>query len=276
MICVPNLKQGSRPTRASGSASSRAAITPAAAHTTRSRSSRTITSSCSPCARPAAAGRRRPPGIPGQGWRATLHRAAERRSRGGRGRDAHARRRRERSGGGRAAHAGRAGAALAVGAARPGQPAADLLHPAPVAAGRRRRGTPASIPTACWVRSAPTSPSLTSPGRRELRTRARHAGAARAARRRHQADMAVFDLGPTGLTVAQPMEPGPARRGARAPGPGPFQVLYKTRSMDAAAKWMADHGMPKTKTRRPQAAQKNKKKKKTKINKKNKTKEKKH
>ena len=27
-------------------------------------------------------------------------------------------------------------------------------------------------------------------------------------------------------------------------GPGPFQILYRTRSMDAAAKWMADHGLP--------------------------------
>jgi catechol 2,3-dioxygenase-like lactoylglutathione lyase family enzyme len=44
-----------------------------------------------------------------------------------------------------------------------------------------------------------------------------------------KADMAVFDLGPTGLTVAQPA--------------GPFQVLYRTRSMDAAARWMADQGV---------------------------------
>src|SRR6266705_703330 len=27
-------------------------------------------------------------------------------------------------------------------------------------------------------------------------------------------------------------------------GPGPFQILYRTRSMDAAAKWIADHGLP--------------------------------
>src|SRR2546429_454954 len=27
-------------------------------------------------------------------------------------------------------------------------------------------------------------------------------------------------------------------------GPGPFQVLYRTGSMDAAATWMADHGVP--------------------------------
>jgi catechol 2,3-dioxygenase-like lactoylglutathione lyase family enzyme len=59
-----------------------------------------------------------------------------------------------------------------------------------------------------------------------------------------KADMAVFDLGPTGLTVAQPMEPGPAAEALARRGSGPFQVLYKTRSMDAAATWMADHGMP--------------------------------
>jgi catechol 2,3-dioxygenase-like lactoylglutathione lyase family enzyme len=59
-----------------------------------------------------------------------------------------------------------------------------------------------------------------------------------------KADMAVFDLGPTGLTVAQPAEPGPAAEALARRGPGPFQVLYPTRSMDAAAKWMTDHGMP--------------------------------
>ena len=59
-----------------------------------------------------------------------------------------------------------------------------------------------------------------------------------------KSDMAVFDLGPTGLTVAQPMEPGPAAEALARRGPGPFQALYRTTSMDAAAKWMADHGMP--------------------------------
>ena len=32
--------------------------------------------------------------------------------------------------------------------------------------------------------------------------------------------MAVFDLGPTGLTVAQPMEPGPAAEALARRGPG--------------------------------------------------------
>ena len=59
-----------------------------------------------------------------------------------------------------------------------------------------------------------------------------------------KADMAVFDIGPTGLTVAQPAEPGPAAEALARQGPGPFQVLYRTSSMDAAARWMADHGVP--------------------------------
>lgn len=59
-----------------------------------------------------------------------------------------------------------------------------------------------------------------------------------------KADMAVFDLGPTGLTVAQPVEPGPAAEALARRGPGPFQALYRTSSMDAAARWMADHGVP--------------------------------
>ena len=59
-----------------------------------------------------------------------------------------------------------------------------------------------------------------------------------------KADMAVFDLGPTGLTVAQPAEPGPAAEAQARRGPGPFQVLYRTCSMDAAARWMEGHGLP--------------------------------
>jgi hypothetical protein len=59
-----------------------------------------------------------------------------------------------------------------------------------------------------------------------------------------KADMAVFDLGPTGLTVAQPVEPGPAAAALARRGPGPFQVLYRTSSMDAAVRWMTGHGLP--------------------------------
>jgi len=59
-----------------------------------------------------------------------------------------------------------------------------------------------------------------------------------------KADMAVFDLGPTGLTLAQPAEPGPAADALARSGPGPFQVLYRTSSMEVAARWMAEHGVP--------------------------------
>jgi len=58
------------------------------------------------------------------------------------------------------------------------------------------------------------------------------------------ADMAVFQLGPTGLGIAQPYAPGPAAEALERRGPGPFQALYRTRSMGAAARWMQDQGMP--------------------------------
>jgi len=58
------------------------------------------------------------------------------------------------------------------------------------------------------------------------------------------ADMALFNLGPGGLTLAQPVGPGVAADALARRGPGPFQVLYRTRSMDAAARWMSDHGLP--------------------------------
>ena len=57
-------------------------------------------------------------------------------------------------------------------------------------------------------------------------------------------DMAVFNLGPTGLTVAQPAEPGPAAEALARRGPGPFQVLYRTSGMNAAVRWMEGHGLP--------------------------------
>ena len=58
------------------------------------------------------------------------------------------------------------------------------------------------------------------------------------------ADMAIFQLGPTALGLAQPVAPGVCADALARRGPGPFQILYRTRSMDAAAKWMADHGVP--------------------------------
>jgi catechol 2,3-dioxygenase-like lactoylglutathione lyase family enzyme len=59
-----------------------------------------------------------------------------------------------------------------------------------------------------------------------------------------KADMAVFELGPTGLTLAQPVEPGPAAEALARRGPGPFQVLHRTRSLGAVTRWLADHGVP--------------------------------
>lgn len=58
------------------------------------------------------------------------------------------------------------------------------------------------------------------------------------------ADMAVFQLGANGLVVAQPAGPGVADEALKRRGPGPFQILYRTASMDSAARWMTDHGLP--------------------------------
>jgi catechol 2,3-dioxygenase-like lactoylglutathione lyase family enzyme len=59
-----------------------------------------------------------------------------------------------------------------------------------------------------------------------------------------KADMAVFDLGPTGLTVAQPAADGPAAEALARRGSGPFQALYRTRNLAAAARFMAARGLP--------------------------------
>jgi len=58
------------------------------------------------------------------------------------------------------------------------------------------------------------------------------------------ADIAIFQLGPTALGLAQPAGPGVCADALARRGPGPFQILYRTSNMDAAAKWMADHGLP--------------------------------
>ncbi len=58
-------------------------------------------------------------------------------------------------------------------------------------------------------------------------------------------DMVVFQLGPTGLGIAQPYALGPGADALERRGPGPFQVLFRTKSMGAAARWMEEHGMPK-------------------------------
>jgi hypothetical protein len=57
-------------------------------------------------------------------------------------------------------------------------------------------------------------------------------------------NMAVFEIGPTGLGIVQPYAAGPAADALERRGPGPFQVLFRTRSMGAAARWMQEHGMP--------------------------------
>lgn len=57
-------------------------------------------------------------------------------------------------------------------------------------------------------------------------------------------DMAVFQIGPTGLGVVQPYAPGPAADALERRGPGPFQALYRTTSMDAASRWIEQHGLP--------------------------------
>ena len=58
------------------------------------------------------------------------------------------------------------------------------------------------------------------------------------------ADMAIFQLGRGALGLAHPVGPGVCADALASRGPGPFQILYRTDSMDAAAKWMADHGVP--------------------------------
>jgi catechol 2,3-dioxygenase-like lactoylglutathione lyase family enzyme len=57
-------------------------------------------------------------------------------------------------------------------------------------------------------------------------------------------DMAVFQIGPTGLGVVRPYADGPAADALKRRGPGPFQALYRTTSMGAAARWTAEHGLP--------------------------------
>jgi hypothetical protein len=56
--------------------------------------------------------------------------------------------------------------------------------------------------------------------------------------------MAVFQYGSCGLTIAHPYAPGPASDALERRGPGPFQALFRTTSMGAAARWIQDHGMP--------------------------------
>ena len=59
-----------------------------------------------------------------------------------------------------------------------------------------------------------------------------------------KADMSVLEIGPTGLGIVTPVAPGPAKDALERRGPGPFQALYRTTSMGAAARWMEEHGIP--------------------------------
>jgi catechol 2,3-dioxygenase-like lactoylglutathione lyase family enzyme len=58
------------------------------------------------------------------------------------------------------------------------------------------------------------------------------------------ANMAVFDIGANGISVVQPYAAGPAAEALERRGPGPFQALYRTTGMEAAARWMQSQGMP--------------------------------
>jgi hypothetical protein len=58
------------------------------------------------------------------------------------------------------------------------------------------------------------------------------------------ADMIVFQLGLHGLGIVQPYAPGVAADALDRRGPGPFQALYRTTSMGAAAKWQQEQGLP--------------------------------
>jgi catechol 2,3-dioxygenase-like lactoylglutathione lyase family enzyme len=55
--------------------------------------------------------------------------------------------------------------------------------------------------------------------------------------------MAIFDIGRTGLGVVQPYAPGPAAEALARRGEGPFQALYRTAGMEAAAAWMSAQGL---------------------------------
>lgn len=57
-------------------------------------------------------------------------------------------------------------------------------------------------------------------------------------------NMAVFQIGATGLGIVQPYADGPAAQALERRGPGPFQALYRTTSMGAAARWMQEQGLP--------------------------------
>ena len=57
-------------------------------------------------------------------------------------------------------------------------------------------------------------------------------------------NMAVFQIGTTGLGIAQPYAAGPAADALERRGAGPFQALYRTKSMSVAARWIEQQGLP--------------------------------
>jgi hypothetical protein len=57
-------------------------------------------------------------------------------------------------------------------------------------------------------------------------------------------NMAIFQLGQTGLGIVTPYADGPAASALHKRGPGAFQALYRTTSMGAAARWMTAQGLP--------------------------------
>jgi len=57
------------------------------------------------------------------------------------------------------------------------------------------------------------------------------------------ADMAIFDAG-AGLVLAHPYAAGVCAEALERRGAGPFQLLYRTSSMDAAARWLEEHDVP--------------------------------
>ena len=58
------------------------------------------------------------------------------------------------------------------------------------------------------------------------------------------ADMAIFQLGASAIVLAQPYAAGVTADALARNGAGPFQLLFRTKNMGAAAKWMAEHGVP--------------------------------
>ena len=199
---------------------------------------------------------RRPPaaraaslGFPRSRRRVPLRHRAERRPGGRRGGDAAARRRRERPRPRRApdARPGRScgGRSAALGRRNP-LPVLFIQHLTPL--DERRAQVPRA--GAASQRRASRRPRVHRGSRRRGGGREIYAGCSgcpcprSSGARSSRPTWRCSTSGRPGLTVAQPAEPGPAAEALARRGPGPFQVLYRTSSMDAAARWMADHGVP--------------------------------